>query len=215
MKIWSDSFKDGDFIPGDYAFCVMDPVSHVALSANNNPHLAWSGAPQEAKSLALICHDPDVPSRGDDVNQEGKTVPFDLPRVDFFHWSMIDLPADAQAIEAGEFSDGVTAHGKPGPDAGNIARPGVRHGINDYTSWFAGDADIAGDYHGYDGPCPPWNDSIVHRYTFTLYALNVARLPVDGQFTGQQVRDAMRGNILAEAKIVGLYTLNPLLVTPT
>ncbi len=214
MKIWSDSFRDGDYIPGEYAFCMMDPVSHAVLSANKNPHLAWSGVPDEAKSLTLICHDPDVPSRGDDVNQEGKTVPSDLPRVDFFHWTMIDLPADARAIEAGEFSDGVTAHGKPGPHAANAARSGVRHGINDYTSWFAGDANMAGDYHGYDGPCPPWNDSIVHRYTFTLYALNIARVPVEGQFTGRQVRDAIRSNVLAEARIVGLYTLNPLLVTP-
>src|SRR5207245_1723193 len=98
---------------------------------------------------------------------------------------------------------------KSGPDVAGY--PGQRHGINDYTSWFAGDADMVGDYYGYDGPCPPWNDSIMHRYIFTLYALDIARVPVDGKFTGQQVRDAMRGHILAEANIVGLYTLNPLL----
>jgi phosphatidylethanolamine-binding protein (PEBP) family uncharacterized protein len=34
-------------------------------------------------------------------------------------------------------------------------------------------------------------------------------VPVNGKFTGQQVRDAIRGNILAEAQITGLYTLNP------
>ena len=33
-----------------------------------------------------------------------------------------------------------------------------------------------GDYYGYDGPCPPWNDELVHRYVFTLYALDVPRL---------------------------------------
>ena len=43
MKLWSDSFKDGEAIPGESAFCVMDPVSHVAMSSNRNPHLAWSG----------------------------------------------------------------------------------------------------------------------------------------------------------------------------
>lgn len=214
MKIWSNSFEDGGYIPGHHAFCVMDPVSHVTFSANKNPHLAWSGVPQGAKSLALICHDPDVPSRGDDVNREGRTVPADLPRIDFFHWVMIDLPANAQAIEAGEFSSGVTVRGKPGPEPENSARPGVRHGINDYTGWFAGAPDMAGDYHGYDGPCPPWNDAIVHRYQFTLYALNVARVPVDGSFTGQQVRAAIRGTILAEARIIGTYTLNPVLIAP-
>ena len=96
--------------------------------------------------------------------------------------------------------------GKPGPEVSGSA---ARQGINDYTSWFAGDADMAGDYHGYDGPCPPWNDTIVHRYVFTLYALDIERLPVQGQFTGQQVREAIKGHVLDEAKVTGLYSLNP------
>ncbi|MGH8806445.1 MAG: YbhB/YbcL family Raf kinase inhibitor-like protein [Noviherbaspirillum sp.] len=208
MKLWSDSFKDGGSIPGEFAFGVIDPVTHVALSANRNPHFAWSDLPAGTKSLALICHDVDVPSRGDDVNQEGKAVPADLPRVDFFHWTLIDLPAALSSIAAGAYSSAVTPRGKPGPQAGD--QPG-RHGVNDYTGWFAGDADMAGDYYGYDGPCPPWNDSIMHRYVFTLFALDVERLPVDGRFTGQQVRDALRGRILDEAKLIGIYTLNPLL----
>ncbi len=209
MKLWSESFKDGEAIPGEYAFCVIDPASHVALSSNKNPHLAWSDLPAGTRSLALICHDRDVPSRGDDVNQEGKTVPADLPRVDFFHWTLIDLPADMQAIAAGQYSSEVTPRGKSGPAIGG-GRPG-RHGINDYTGWFAGDATMAGDYYGYDGPCPPWNDSIQHHYVFTLFALDIERVPVEGKFTGQQVRDAIRGHVLDEASIVGTYTLNPAL----
>jgi hypothetical protein len=207
MKLWSDSFKDGAAIPGEYAFCVIDPATHVAMSSNRNPHLAWSELPAGTKSLALICHDYDVPSRGDDVNQEGKVVPADLPRVDFFHWTLIDLPPSLSSIAAGQYSGEVTPRGKPGPEAGG-GRPG-RQGINDYTSWFAGDAAMSGDYFGYDGPCPPWNDEIMHHYVFTLYALDIERLPVEGKFTGQQARDAMRGHILGEAKIVGAYTLNP------
>lgn len=209
MKLWSDSFKDGAPIPGQFAFGVIDPVAHVALSGNRNPHLAWSDVPGEAESLVLICHDRDVPSRGDDVNQEGKTVPPDLPRVDFFHWVLVDLPANLEVIQAGEFSDGIQPHGKSGPEIANHASIGARHGLNDYTGWFAGDPDMAGDYFGYDGPCPPWNDSIIHHYVFTLYAVNVARLPVEGKFTGAQVRDAIRNHILAEASIIGTYSLNP------
>jgi Raf kinase inhibitor-like YbhB/YbcL family protein len=206
MKLWSDSFKDGGSIPGEFAFCVIDPATHVTLSANRNPHLAWSGLPAGTQSLALICHDVDVPSRGDDVNQESKSVPADLPRVDFFHWTLVDLPADLTSIAAGQYCNAVTPRGKSGPEI--TGNPG-RHGINDYTDWFAGDADMRGDYFGYDGPCPPWNDSIVHHYVFTLFALDVARLPVEGKFTGQQVREAMHGHILDEAKITGIYTLNP------
>ncbi|KIF81179.1 YbhB/YbcL family Raf kinase inhibitor-like protein [Noviherbaspirillum autotrophicum] len=209
MKVWSESFQDGAAIPGEYAFCVIDPASHVAMSSNKNPHLAWSDLPAGTKSLALICHDRDVPSRGDDVNQEGKSVPAELPRVDFFHWTLIDLPADMKSIAAGQYSHAVTPHGKSGPDIGG-GLPG-RHGINDYTGWFAGDANMAGNYFGYDGPCPPWNDSIVHHYVFTLFALDIARVPVDGKFTGQQVLDAIRGHVLGEAHIVGTYTLNPAL----
>ena len=142
----------------------------MKLSANRNPDLRWSALPAGTRSLVVLCHDPDVPSRGDDVNKEGREVPASLPRVDFFHWVLIDLRPDAPPIERGEFSDGVTARGKPGPHAPRDAR----QGINDYTGWFAGDKDMAGNYFGYDGPCPPWNDELPHRYVFTLYALDVA-----------------------------------------
>jgi hypothetical protein len=211
MKFWSDSFSDGSNIPGGFAFCVIDPATHVKLSSNRNPHFGWNDLPAGTRSLALICHDPDVPSRGDDVNQDGKTVPADLPRVDFFHWILLDLPPQAGAIAAGAFSSGVTPRGKSGPPVTSIEFGALRHGINDYTGWFAGDADMKGNYFGYDGPCPPWNDSIVHRYIFTLYALDVDKLAVDGNFTGQQVRQAMQGHILAQAQWMGKYSLNPAL----
>jgi len=43
MKLWSDSITDGGAIAGHLAFCVIDPDTHVAMSQNKNPHLAWSG----------------------------------------------------------------------------------------------------------------------------------------------------------------------------
>ena len=67
---------------------------------------------------------------------------------------------------------------------------------------------MAGDYYGYDGPCPPWNDSVVHHYVFTLYALSVDRLVVTGRVTADAVRAAMQGHIVAKATITGLYSLN-------
>lgn len=205
MKLASNSFASGTRIPGEFAFCVPASEGHVALSSNRNPHLAWSDLPAGTRSLALICHDPDVPSRGDDVNQEGRTVPASLPRVDFFHWVLVNLPADTTEIAAGSYSEGVTAGGKGGPGTAGAAL----QGINDYTAWFAGDEQMKGNYFGYDGPCPPWNDEIVHHYVFTLYAVDVERLPLEGAFTGQQARDALRGHVLAEATLTGLYALNP------
>lgn len=206
MQLWSDSFKDGDVIPEEFAFGAIDPKTRVALAANRNPHLAWKDVPAGTQSYALICHDPDVPSKPDDVNHDGREVPADLPRVDFFHWVLVDLPASTQSIAAGEYSDGVTARGKTGPE---IKGKAARHGLNDYTVWFASDQDMGGDYFGYDGPCPPWNDAIIHRYVFTLYALDTPNINLDGKFTGQQVRDVIRGHLLAEASIMGTYTLNP------
>ncbi len=205
MKLTSASLAEGAPIPGDFAFCIPATEGHVCLGRNLNPHLAWEGAPDGTRSFVLICHDPDVPSRGDDVNQEGRSVPADLPRVDFFHWVLVDLPATTTAIAAGSFSAEVTPTGKPGPDA----PMGTRQGINDYTAWFAGDEAMRGDYHGYDGPCPPWNDERLHHYVFTLYALDVARCPVEGQFDGKDVRKAIEGHVLAQATLTGTYSLNP------
>ncbi len=205
MKLTTTAFPDNGAIPGEFAFAVIDPATHVRLSTNRNPDFTWTEVPPGTRSLALICHDPDVPSRGDDVNREGREVPASLPRVEFIHWALIDLKPTVTGIERGEHSAGVTARGKPGPQALRDAR----HGVNDYTGWFAGDAEMEGDYFGYDGPCPPWNDVVVHRYVFTLYALDVARLDVSGKFTGADVRRAMQGHILAQASVTGRYTLNP------
>jgi Raf kinase inhibitor-like YbhB/YbcL family protein len=205
MKLTSTSFSDGQRIPGDFSFCTPDPAHHVCLGKNRNPQLAWHDVPAGTKSFVVICHDPDVPSKGDDVNQEGRTVPASLPRVDFFHWVLIDLPATLNSIAEGEFSHAVTPRGKTGPQAAH----GSRQGINNYTDWFASDHDMSGDYYGYDGPCPPWNDEIVHHYVFTVYALDIEKLPLDGRFGGPEVRAAIQGHCLAEARITGTYTLNP------
>jgi phosphatidylethanolamine-binding protein (PEBP) family uncharacterized protein len=89
---------------------------------------------------------------------------------------------------------------------------GLRHGINDFTTWFANDADMAGTYFGYDGPCPPWNDAWVHHYIFTLYALDIPRIDTDDDFTGPGIRAAIEGHVLEEAGLTGLYTLNPRLL---
>ena len=55
---------------------------------------------------------------------------------------------------------------------------------------------------GYGGPCPP---SGTHRYVFTLYALSEPT-GLSGAPRGDEVRDALRGRILAEATLTGTYT---------
>jgi len=205
MKLTSASFLDNQRIPEEFAFGAHDPVLHVRLAGNRNPHLKWTGAPAATKSFALICVDPDAPTKPDDVNKEGRVVPASLPRAKFYHWVMIDIPPNVTEIGAGECSQGVVAGGKKdlkGP-------PGSRQGVNDYTGWFANDPDMAGTYRGYDGPCPPWNDMLAHRYQFTVYALSCERLNVEGDFTAPQVLDAMQRYVLDEATITGTYAINP------
>jgi len=204
MRLWSDSLVNGEPIPERHAAGRLADGGGVAFAANVSPHLAWADLPAGTRSLAIVCHDFDVPSRGDDVNRNDREVPADLPRVDFFHWLLVDLPPGVASLAEGEFSRSFTPRGKPGPAAPH----GARQGLNDYTNWFAGDAEMAGQYFGYDGPFPPFNDSLVHHYVFTLYALSVDRLPVEGAFTGAQVREALAGRVLGAATLSGTYTLN-------
>ena len=204
MILTIESFANGHPIPPEFAFGVPGDAEPIALGANRNPHLVWTDVPEGTRSFALICHDPDVPSVGTDVNQPDRTVPFELPRVDFYHWVLVDIPADVRELPAGCDCDGVTPRGK---DVGRTPY-GVR-GINSYTGWFAGDPDMAGDYGGYDGPCPPFNDERVHHYHFTLYALEVDTLGLSGTFDGADALLAMEGHILASSEWVGTYTINP------
>jgi len=205
MRLTSRCFGDHQKIPGDNSFCVPDGKGQCTLGGNRNPDLTWSELPTGTRSLVLICHDPDVPSKADDVNKEGRIVPASLPRVDFYHWVLVDLDWNSGPIAEREFSDGVTPRGKPGPEGPR----GTRQGINDYTNWFAGDKDMGGQYFGYDGPCPPWNDERLHHYVFTLYALDIPKCPVSGAFTGPDVLKAIEGHVLDKAILTGVYTQNP------
>lgn len=204
LSVEIESWPDGGSIPDRYAFCVPADEGHATFGRNRNPGIRWAAGPVGTQSYAVICHDPDVPSKPDAVNKEGMTVPADLPRIDFYHWVMVDIPATVTEIAEGADSQGVTSGGKtPG------MTPNGRRGINDYTHWFAGDEAMQGDYGGYDGPCPPWNDEILHHYHFTVYALDVPSLGLDGRFGGPEALAAMAGHVLASGVHVGTYALNP------
>ncbi|HEX7369576.1 MAG TPA: YbhB/YbcL family Raf kinase inhibitor-like protein [Rhodanobacteraceae bacterium] len=206
MQLHSDSFQNNARIPPEFAFGKPGGTGEpCVLSGNRNPHLAWRDAPAATKSFALACIDGDVPSRGDDVNQKDRSVPANLPRVDFAHWLMVDIPPTCTSLAAGACSNGVTNHGKQRPDG----PAGSRQGRNDFTGWFASDPDMAGDYFGYDGPCPPWNDALLHRYRFRVYALDVARLELPHAFGWAELQAALHGHVLGQAEIIGTYSLNP------
>jgi Raf kinase inhibitor-like YbhB/YbcL family protein len=200
MELTVDGITEGERIPARHAFCAGE-----GMGDNVSPALRWSGVPAGTRSIAITCTDPDVPSDPTDVNQEGRTVPADLPRITFAHWLLVDLPADATEIAEAADGSGIVARGKP-VDGGALG--GIR-GANDFTSWFEGDAEMGGTYGGYDGPCPPGNDSIMHHYTFTVHALDVASLGLPAGFRLADFEAAVAGHVLDSASVTGLYSLNP------
>lgn len=70
MVLTSAAFMQGKSIPSRFT-CDGDDYP---------PPLAWSRAPRETRSFALVCHDPDAPSG------------------DWYHWAAFDIPADAAGL---------------------------------------------------------------------------------------------------------------------
>lgn len=204
MELTSTSFEHGDTIPTRYALAIPADPGPVAFSENVNPHLSWSGAPEGTRSYVVTCIDHDCPSAPDDVNQADREVPSSLPRVDFTHWLLANVPVSVSSIDEGSHSAGVTERGKPADES-----PVGVHGLNDYTGWFAGDPDLEGKWHGYDGTAPPWNDSIPHRYEFTVYAVDVDGFDLPPGFSRDALDSAMEGRVLDSASITGTYAINP------
>ncbi len=67
---------------------------------------------------------------------------------------------------------------------------GAVEGVNDFGNL------------GYGGPCPP---SGTHRYFFRLYALDAA-IPLDKGITRKDLEKAMKGHVLGQAELIGLYS---------
>ena len=200
MRIHSDSFENRGPIPAEFALGARD-----GFGGNRNPHLAWEDPPAGTRSFVLMCIDADAPTDASMAGKEGVRIPDEQPRTEFFHWVMIDIPANVREIAAGSCSDGVDKGGKRAPHGPD----GTRQGLNDYTGWIAGDdSGMRGEYYGYDGPYPPPNDLRTHRYFFRLFALGTDRLPLDAGFDAGDVFRAMQGQVLAETAIHGTYSLH-------
>ncbi|MBI4757914.1 MAG: YbhB/YbcL family Raf kinase inhibitor-like protein [Chloroflexi bacterium] len=100
----------------------------------------------------------------------------DAPAGTWVHWVLYNLPAGARALPEAVRSDATL------PD-------GSRHGQNSWRRL------------GYGGPCPP---SGTHRYFFKLYALDTV-LDLAAGASKEQLLQAMKGHILAQTEVMGLY----------
>ncbi|MGH6664091.1 MAG: YbhB/YbcL family Raf kinase inhibitor-like protein [Pseudolabrys sp.] len=201
LKVKVDSIKGGGAVPAKYAFCVPTPDGHMGAGPNISPAISWSKGPRGTQSYAIVLFDTDSPkSDREKMNKEGMTVPTTAMRQAFYHWVLVDIPANVRSLKEGAGSNGRIAHGKPA--TADVGKPGV----NMFTMVFANNDAMKGVYHNYDGPCPPWNDDNLHHYHFAVYALSVKSLGLTGDFDAPAALAAMKGKVLANGQFDATYT---------
>jgi len=88
FSLSSSAFAQNGAIPSAYT-CDLPASPGQAGGTTTNPPLQIAGVPQEAKSLALIMDDPDVPKQ---VKPDGM----------FDHWVLFNIPANTTEIGEGK-----------------------------------------------------------------------------------------------------------------
>ena len=99
------------------------------------------------------------------------------PRMVWVHWVVWNIPASVTELAEGQ------------PKTEKLANGAVQ-GKNDSKK------------SGYDGPTPPIG---THRYFFKVYALD-CELVLKSGATKPDLLNAMKGHVLAEGQIIGLYS---------
>jgi Raf kinase inhibitor-like YbhB/YbcL family protein len=97
------------------------------------------------------------------------------PRMTWVHWVLYNIPPDTNGLP-----ESIAAEGLP---------RGTLQGLNDWHDT------------GYKGPCPPIGK---HRYFFKLYALDTL-LPDLKHPAKAALEKAMRGHVLVQSELIGLY----------
>jgi Raf kinase inhibitor-like YbhB/YbcL family protein len=135
----------------------------VAAAGNTSPQLSWEGAPAGTKSYTVTCFDPDAPTPSG-----------------FWHWVLVDLPADVTSLDAGAGAEGAAL-----PGNAFMCR-------ND------------GNAKAFMGAAPPPGDQ-VHRYYFVVHAVNEETLGVDSDASPAVVSFNLAFKTGGRAVIHGTY----------
>jgi Raf kinase inhibitor-like YbhB/YbcL family protein len=135
----------------------------VAAIGNTSPQLSWSGAPEGTQSYTVTCFDPDAPTPSG-----------------FWHWVLVDLPADVTSLDSGAGAEGATL-----PGDAFMCR-------ND------------GGSKAFMGAAPPQGDQ-VHRYFFVVHAVKDPSLGVDSDASPAVVSFNLAFKTLGRAIIHGTY----------
>lgn len=135
----------------------------VAAAGNTSPQLAWTDVPAGTESFVVTCFDPDAPTPSG-----------------FWHWVLVDLPADVTSLETG-----AGAAGAPLPGSAFMCR-------ND------------GGVQGFMGAAPPEGDQ-VHRYYFVVHAVGAPTLGVDADASPAVVSFNLAFKTLGRAIVHGTY----------
>ena len=135
----------------------------VADQGNSSPQLSWSDVPEGTKSFTVTCFDPDAPTPSG-----------------FWHWVLVDLPADCTSLPAGIGSEAADLPGKA-----FMCR-------ND------------GGSKAFMGAAPPQGDQ-VHRYFFVVHAVTEESLGVDADASPAVVSFNLAFKTAGRAILTGTY----------
>ncbi len=152
FKLTGTELKNNETLPNAQVY-----KGYGCNGGNVSPQLSWQNAPNNTKSFAIICHDPDAPRPNG-----------------WYHWLVVNIPNNTTSVQKGEKIKGALET------------------VTDFGS------------SGYGGACPPVGHGI-HRYNFTIYALDTEKLNVSQNTKPKEVEAEVLKHTVAKSTITGLF----------